>query len=98
MAADPVVVAPHVYKVAFENDRVRVLDARGRPGEKTEFHVHPDLVAIGVTECQLKLQFRDGQTVDAVLKPSEVLYLDAQEHAVEIMGTGETRMMIIELK
>lgn len=30
MAEDAVKVAPHVYKVALENDRVRVLDTRMR--------------------------------------------------------------------
>jgi hypothetical protein len=29
---DPVQVAPHVYSVLFENDRVRVLDVRMAPG------------------------------------------------------------------
>ena len=98
MPADPVAVAPHVYRVAFENERVRVLEAGGNPGDKTPFHTHPDLVAIGVTDCHLRLQFPDGQTVGAALKPNEVLHLQAQEHAVEILGTGETRMLIVELK
>jgi len=97
-APDPVAVAPHVYSVVYENERVRVLDARGNPGDKTELHSHPDLVAIGVNDCHIRIQLPDGQTVDAQLKPTEVLYLQAQEHAVEILGSGETRMLIIELK
>ena len=35
MADDAVSVAPHVYKVLLENDRVRVLDSRMKPGETT---------------------------------------------------------------
>jgi hypothetical protein len=69
MAADPVVIAPHIYKVVMEYDRVRVLDARGAPGDKTAFHPHPATVAIGVTECHLRSGFPDGQTAEAELRP-----------------------------
>ena len=31
MAEDAAKVAPHVYKVVFENERARVLDPDGRP-------------------------------------------------------------------
>jgi hypothetical protein len=36
MAQDPVQAASQNYKVLFENDRVRVLEYRSKPGEKTE--------------------------------------------------------------
>ena len=55
-------------------------------------------MAIGVNDCNIRIQLPDGQTVDAQLKPTEVLYLQAQEHEVAILGSGETRMLIIELK
>ena len=42
---DAVKVAPHVYKVALENDRVRVLETRMKPGDKTSMHSHPAVVA-----------------------------------------------------
>jgi hypothetical protein len=38
MIEDAAKVAPHVYKVVFENDRVRVLEARLGPGVKTQMH------------------------------------------------------------
>ena len=98
MAADPVVVAPHIYKVAMENDRVRVLEARGTPGDKTEFHSHPAMVAIGVTECHLRFGFPDGQIVEADLRPGQAIYLDPVEHTTEIMGTEAVQMVLVELK
>lgn len=48
MPEDAVKVAPHVYKPIFENDRVRVLDTRMKPGDKTEMHGHPDVVVYAV--------------------------------------------------
>ena len=33
--ADPTVTDPGLYRVIFENDRVRVLEYRDRPGDRT---------------------------------------------------------------
>jgi hypothetical protein len=44
MAEDAATVAPHVYKVVFENERARVLEVRMKPGESTSIHSHPDYV------------------------------------------------------
>ena len=49
MAGDAVSVAPNLYKVLLENDKVRVLETRYGPGVKSEMHSHPDLVAVGLT-------------------------------------------------
>jgi beta-alanine degradation protein BauB len=35
MAADPVEVAPNVYSTLFENERVRLLEARLAPGDSS---------------------------------------------------------------
>jgi len=40
--ADPAEVAPNVYGVLFENDRVRLLEVRLRPGDGSARHSHPD--------------------------------------------------------
>ena len=44
MAQDPVEVAPNVYSVLFENERVRLLEVREAPGESSAMHSHPDYV------------------------------------------------------
>ena len=50
-ALDPVHVAPHIYELAFENDKVRVLRKTIRPGETPLLHVHPDRVIIYLNPC-----------------------------------------------
>jgi quercetin dioxygenase-like cupin family protein len=50
MSADTIAIAPHVYKVITENDRVRVLAASAQTGGKTEMHSHPALVAVAITD------------------------------------------------
>ena len=42
MSSGPTVTDPDRYKVLFENERVRVLEYRGRPGDKTSRTVTPD--------------------------------------------------------
>jgi hypothetical protein len=41
---DPVKVAPKMYKVLLENHRVRVLEARVKPGVTAPMHSHPGSV------------------------------------------------------
>ena len=36
MAEDAAKVAPHVYKVLFENERVRMLEVTMEPGDSSE--------------------------------------------------------------
>ena len=42
MSVDPCITNPDHYKVIFENDRVRVLEYKDKPGDKTTPHAHPD--------------------------------------------------------
>jgi quercetin dioxygenase-like cupin family protein len=98
MAGDPVKVAPHVYKTVLENDRVRVLEAGGSPGLNTGMHSHPHQVAIALADTSMKFTFPGGESAEAELKAGEVMYLDPVEHAVELLGSGEGRLILVELK
>ncbi len=98
MTGDAITVAPHVYKVMLENDRVRVLEARAKPGDKTELHSHPAQVAIAITDGQFRFTSPDGQTMEAELKAGQAMYLPPVEHTAEIMGTTEAHMVLVELK
>jgi len=40
-AQDPMTTSPQYYKVLLENDQVRVLEYRLKPGEKEPMHSHP---------------------------------------------------------
>jgi quercetin dioxygenase-like cupin family protein len=41
---DPVRVDPKHYKVEFENERVRVVRIKYKPGEKSVMHSHPESI------------------------------------------------------
>ncbi len=98
MTADPVHVAPDNYVLLEENDRVRVLEARFKPGDKTEMHSHPACVAIGITDGHYRFTHPDGESMEIELKAGEALFLEAVEHVTENIGSNETRGILVELK
>jgi quercetin dioxygenase-like cupin family protein len=98
MTEDAVTIAPHLYKVVLENERVRVLEVRGNPGEKTALHSHPAQVAIGIADSKFRFTSPDGQTMEAELKAGQVMYLDPVEHTTEITGSTEAHAFLVELK
>ena len=95
---DAVKVAPHVYKVLVDNDRVRVLEARMKPGEKTTMHSHPAVVAYGVNDGKYKFTSPDGQSMDIEMSAGQAMYMDSVEHATENTGSTEGLVILIELK
>ncbi len=88
---------PKQYRTVFENNRVRILEYRGRPGEKTEPHSHPDLVAIALTDAKVRFDV-GGQTAEAELPAGGTLFAEATEHATENIGSSEARIILVELK
>ena len=51
LALDPIRVAPHIYELAFENERVRVLKRTIRNGETPPLISQPDRVVIYLNPC-----------------------------------------------
>ncbi len=98
MAEDAVKVAPQNYKVILENDRVRVLEYRSKPGDKTAMHSHPDVVAVAIDDLSVKFTLPDGQTIPAEMKSGQAMLAEAMDHSTEHTGTTEARALLIELK
>ena len=98
MAGDAVSIAPHVSKVISENDKVRILDSTKDPGEKTEMHSHPAVVAIALTSAKVKFTLPGGQTMEAELEPGHAMYMDAADHATENVGSNAIRVILVEIK
>jgi hypothetical protein len=97
MSTDPTVTNPDLYHVVMENDRVRVLEYRDRPGDRTTPHVHPDSVMITLSGFRRRLI--DGErTAEVDLAPGLVRWLAAQSHAGENIGDTETHVIFVELK
>jgi beta-alanine degradation protein BauB len=97
VTGDPTETDPDRYKVVFENDRVRVLEYRDRPGDRTSPHRHPDSVMYTLSAFERRL-IHDGQHRDVKLEPGRVSWLAAQEHSGENTGSTETHVLFVELK
>ncbi len=97
-AQDPVKTDGDKYNVVLENDRVRVLSYHDHPGDKTSPHHHPDFVLQALAPFKRRLTFPDGKTRDREFKAGDVVYMDAQTHVGENIGTTDTQALIVELK
>lgn len=96
--ADPTTTDPDKYKVVFENERVRVLEYRDEPGQKTSPHSHPDSVMVTLSGFERRLIDGAGGSRDVTLHPGEVRWLDAQTHSGENTGESPTHVVFVELK
>lgn len=97
MAEDPTTTDPDKYKVVFENDRVRVLEYKDRPGDRTSPHGHPDSVMYTLSSFERRLIHGD-QHRDVQLQAGRVNWIQAQEHSGENIGTTDSHVLFIELK
>jgi quercetin dioxygenase-like cupin family protein len=97
MTSDPTQTDPGLYRVVFENDRVRVLEYRDQPGDRTSAHHHPDSVMYTLTAFRRRISSADQQ-VEIELPAGQVRWLDAQEHAGENIGATATHALFVELK
>ena len=95
---DPTVTDPDKYKVVLENDRVRVLDYRDKPGAETKPHHHPAFVLYVLSPFKRRLTFPDGTVKEREFKAGEVMWMEAQTHVGRNIGTTETHALIVEPK
>ncbi|TNC22194.1 cupin domain-containing protein [Amycolatopsis alkalitolerans] len=94
---DPVVTDPRLYRVVWENERVRVLEYRDAPGDMTHLHGHPDSVMVTLSSFQRVIS-AEGREVPVELEAGQVRWLDAQEHQGRNAGRTETHALFVELK
>lgn len=94
---DPTEASPELYQVVFENERVRVLSYRDRPGDQTRPHRHPDSVMVTLSAFRRRIS-AGGRSVEVELAAGEARWLDAQEHTGENIGDTATASIFVELK
>ena len=97
MTKDPVETNGDHYRVIFENDSVRVLAYSDAPGDTTTPHEHPNSVMYTLGPFRRRLM-SGGQTREVELPGGVAVWLDAQEHWAENIGTTNTEVVFVELK
>ena len=76
---DPVITDPSLYRLVWENDRVRILEYLDAPGDATHVHTHPDSVMVTLSAFK-RVIMSGGREVPVELDAGQVRWLDAQEH------------------
>ncbi len=103
---DAMAAAPEHHRIIFENENVRVLDTRIRPGESVQVHTHrwPSIVYTLETSEFVRFDTVDKIFLDSRVTPLEIKTETAislpplRPHAIENVGTKEMRAITVELK
>lgn len=103
---DALVAAPDHHKLLLENERVRVLDTRIAPGERTPIHTHRWSAALYVLSRSNFVRYDDegkvlveSCTIEAFRVPPVVLWsAPLPPHLLENVGETELHIISVELK
>ena len=94
---DPMKVAKNVYKFIMENDRVRVLEASFKLGDKAIMHDHPDHLVYVLSDGKINLK-SSGKTDVLDLKKGQAIFIKTQSHEAENIGKTDLHLLVVELK
>jgi hypothetical protein len=100
-AQDAVKVQPRAYKVAFENDKMRVLEFNSRPGMGIcgeGMHSHPAHLTVALSAAKARIKLPDGKVFTGENKLGDVFWSEAETHEVENISGRDVRALIVELK
>ncbi len=91
---------PSVYKVIFEDQNFRVIEATWKKGEHDKSHSHPVAsVVCALNDCQLRLHQADGTTRDVTTKAGSAQAVPlTQSHSAENTGPEECHVLFVERK
>jgi len=95
---DPVKVSPEYYSVRLENDRIRVLEYRLKPGDKEAMHSHLPGVVYVLANATLRSATSEGASSETSRKAGEVFWRESTTHTAENVGATEAHGLAIELK
>ncbi len=100
-AQDPVQSQPQNYRVAFENDKVRVLEYNSRPGMGVcgdGMHSHPAHLTVLLSTGKVRIKMPDGKVEVHNDPVGAVFWSNAETHEVENVSGSNIRSLLIELK
>lgn len=91
---------PAVYKVIFEDQNFRVIEATWKPGQGDKPHAHPvPSIAYSLTSCSVKLTAPDGKSVIVHNKAGRAQTVPIVfSHTAKNVGRHVCRIVLIERK
>ena len=100
-APDPVKLNPRSYRVLFENDKIRVIEYRSKPGLGVcgqGRHSHPQHLTIVLSPGKVKARDESGAVKLAEAKPGHMFWAPAEVHEVENISGREMHAYLVEYK
>ena len=100
LAQNATTANPRSYRVVLDNERVRVIEYKSRPGLGVcgeGVHSHPAHLAIALTPAKVKVT-QNGKTTYGEVPAGEVMFFDAEVHSAENVGGAGTRFYLVEMK
>ena len=97
-AQDPTKVAAANYKVILENPSVRILKITYTPGAKSAPHSHPEAVVIPLVTSKVRFTGSDGKSQERELAAETAMFVPAETHSSENVGTGPVDAVLVEFK
>ena len=94
----PLTVNSNTISRRLENDRVRVLEAVLKPGDKEKTHSHPAYVIYVIAGGKIRNHAVDGTVSDGEFRTGDVVYRDPLTHWAENIGDTTIRLVLVELK
>jgi hypothetical protein len=92
---------PSSYRVAFENDKLRALEYRSRPGMGVcgaGMHSHPPHLTVVLVSGKVRGRTPDGKVFVGDGKAGDVFWSEAETHEVENISGRDLHAVLIELK
>jgi len=98
-APDPLKVAPDMYKLLFENEKVRVMEVSFKPGQEIAKHTHPAEHFVTVlTPGTLTIFKDDGTSTVNELTSKQVVWIPAETHWAKNTGKTDVQLLVTEMK
>ena len=88
-------------KVVFENEKMRVVEHRGRPRMGvcgTGLHSHPPHLTIALTDVKARVTLPGKEPFIAENKAGDVFWDPGGAHVVENIGSSDSRVYLVEPK
>src|SRR4051812_21463165 len=95
---DPAIVNATTIHVKLDNARVRVMEARLKPGDKEQMHSHPPYVIYVIAGGKVRNHAADGTTSETVFNTGDTIYREPITHWAENIGTTELHLILVEVK
>ncbi len=99
LAQDAVTSNPDLFRALFDNERIRVLDQRLKPGRKENMHTHPPYVKYTLSSYRGTVTYPNGSTTSMRrINPAQIMWFDGETHAQKNSGKTDMHALIFELK